>query len=376
MFEVGDWLDFHKIDAEFVQDCLTSLTDGRFISEMGDSQVNQGGSDRFEIPGRRRDCIVRYVRPAIFLLLGRDDLVDMIDNVGWSELDSVSLPPHTIDHGAGHSPEIYMAWRGTAEDLVCLAHEVAHAVQIQLSGGALMPPVARETCAFLGELSLIAYARRMEPELAALLVQVWRDENKRYLGADCDALTQSLGDLNSAYDYRMNYPLARMAAVALFNKSDKTVLQSLFSAGSDAMRYLPLDEIADRAANIANLLPALPPPDAERPAIGAYRSLGAMVLLDIDGWKGDSEQAIGEYYAAMLAHMQQGTAFIGLRPDGRPLGYATWDVDDDGKIVLRRQCAPFGDHLILQQTLQQHLASGDPVIAWHDRSSRAEQVAW
>ena len=185
-----------------------------------------------------------------------------------------------------------------------------------------MPPVARETCAFLGELALIYWAKQNQTDLAARLLRVWREENQRYFGDDRALLRVALGGPESAYTYRMNYPLARAAAVVMWRAGAD--LQRLFKAGSEAMNLLPLAKIADVAGLSQNYLPPMPPPDTDQPAIDAYRALGAMALLDIDFWKGESERRIEGYYANLLHHLHNRTAFIALDEVRRPVGYASW----------------------------------------------------
>jgi hemolysin-activating ACP:hemolysin acyltransferase len=268
-----------------------------------------------------------------------------------------------------------MSWQGSISDLMCLAHEVAHAVQLQLSAGSFMPPVARETCAFLGELALIDWARRNQTDLATKLLQVWREENQRYFGDDCALLRAALVDPESAYTYRMNYPLARAAAVVMWRAGAD--LQRLFKAGSEAINLLPLARIADVAGLSQNYLPPLPLPYTDQPAVDAYRALGAMALLDIDFWKGESERRIEDYYANLLHHLQNRTAFVALDEARRPVGYSTWRKATGGNTVtLTRQAAPFGDHLLLQKSLERHLGQNTDVKAQHPRSARQEQVAW
>lgn len=127
-----------------------------------------------------------------------------------------------------------------------------------------------------------------------------------------------------------------------------------------------------------NYLPELPNAEEGRPAINAYRSLGMMALLDIDYWEGESEKSIGEYYAARLAHMQSQTALVAIGKERKPVGYALWDTEphDTHIIRLKRQAAPFGDHLELQKKLQARLPKGATVYSHHSRSAREEQTAW
>jgi hemolysin-activating ACP:hemolysin acyltransferase len=172
----------------------------------------------------------------------------------------------------------------------------------------------------------------------------------------------------------MNYPLARAAAVVMWRS--RTDLQRLFRAGSEAMAILPIVVIADVASLSQNYLPPLPLPDTDQPAVDAYRALGAMALLDIDFWKGVSERRIEDYYATLLHHLQNRTAFIALDEVRRPAGYATWrNADGDNTVTLTRQVAPFGDHLLLQKALERHLGQESDVLALHSRSARQQQVA-
>lgn len=101
-----------------------------------------------------------------------------------------------------------------------------------------------------------------------------------------------------------------------------------------------------------------------------------MVLLDLEHGQGEAEQRIEEYYTSRLDHLQKGTVFIGLNPDGKPLGYATWQIGEEKHIALQRQCAPFGDHLAFQRMLERRLPGSQPVMARHVRSARLEQRAW
>jgi hemolysin-activating ACP:hemolysin acyltransferase len=111
--------------------------------------------------------------------------------------------------------------------------------------------------------------------------------------------------------------------------------------------------------------------------VDAYRVLGAMALLDIDFWKGQSEQRIEDYYSTLLHHLQNRTAFVALDEVRRPVGYAIWrKTDGEDTVTLRRQAAPFGDHLLLQKALERHLGQKSDVQAQHPRSARQEQRAW
>ena len=133
-----------------------------------------------------------------------------------------------------------------------------------------------------------------------------------------------------------------------------------------------------RLISMDNYLPEVPEAETVRSAINAYRYLGMMLLLDIDYWQGESEKTIKEYYSTRLAHMHSRTALVGIGKERKPIGYAIWDAgkDDASIIRLKRQAAPFGDHLELQKKLEARLPENAKVLSYHARSAREEQVAW
>jgi hypothetical protein len=289
-----------------------------------------------------------------------------------------SQAPHVIDYGHGRNPTVTMAWKNDAESLMHLVHEVSHALQINLSQDSKMPPLAREVCAFLGELSLMAYIHRHGPSnLLRALLEVWHAHNTRYLGEDLEQLSEATLTDGAAYHYRLNYPIARLIACELFAQGTGPWLEELFASGVDAMSHLPIAQMANAAGRRANYLPALPMSSTDQHALGAYRSLGAMALLEIEYWNGVSETPLGDVYQGLLRHMQKQTAFIALDRYHRPLGYATWDqAPEANRITLTRQAAPFGDHLELQKSLSKHLRHDAGVASRNVRSARSEQEAW
>ena len=376
MNRIEDWLELHRLDATLVQDVLAAYRAGALSSQP--LPASDAPDATVRLPARH-ECFVNIVVPALVGSLDDDvDVRDALHDIEFAELHSDGpRNPHTVDPGNGGPPIVVMAWRGRVDDLACLAHECAHALQIRLSGHDTMPPVAREACAFLGELLLVDHASRHNPALFKALLQTWTIENESYLGADLDALSDALSKSGTAYQYRQNYPVARLAAVQLFGRRAQHGLHDLFASGGGAMKHLPVESMANRAGDVASHLAPMPESDADRPGMDAYRRLGARTLLDIDYWKGASEERIGDYYARQLRHGRERTVFLALDDDRKPVGYATWSVSPDGgSVPLARQAAPFGDHLALQRALEQHLHAAGAVDAHHSRSARARQAAW
>lgn len=378
MDRIEDWLRLHGLDATLVQDFLAAFRAGALSAQPFPALIPPCETDTSIPLPTRHECFTEIVVPA--LACGLDDDARVTEAIHGIEFAGFPADgpriPHTVDPGSSGSLVIVMDWQGRVDDLACLAHEFAHALQIRLSGHDTMPPVAREACAFLGELLLVDHARRHDPALFGALLQTWTAENATYLGVDLDTLSDALSNPETAYQYRQNYPVARLAAVQMFRRRAQHGLHDLFASDGGAMKHLPVESMANRAGNIPNHLPPMPAPDAEKPRLDAYRRLGAMTLLDIDYWEGTSEERIGEYYASHLDHGRERTAFVALDGDRKPVGYATWSVSPDGSVTLARQAAPFGDHLTLQRALERHLRGTGRVEALHSRSARERQAAW
>ncbi len=379
MHSFSDWRHLHGIDAATLEDIIAAFRSGAVSTQpYTPSEITSRRGDGPSL-AKQNECYEKLVIPAFLSAFGNSARVlaalTSTRFTGFDEEDA--KVPYTLDCGKGDAPRIVMSWWGRPADLICLAHETAHALQIILSDHERMTPLARETCAFLGELLVIEHARRHHPSLFALLHDVWRAESRRYLGADLDTLAAAVADPTTPYHYRQNYPLARLAAVHLFRRRKPGQLHALFASGDCAMPHLPLEAMANRAGDIANYLPPMPAPDPERPSMEAYRSLGAMVLLDIDRLQGRSEERIEAYYGELLKHLQDQTAYVALNSDDRPVGYATWaNRSGDGAVTLTRQSAPFGDHLMVQKSLERHLGWSGRVAAHHAKSAQQAQIAW
>jgi hypothetical protein len=372
LYAFSDWLDLHQLSVPVAQDLIAAYHWGRLDGDLQAAEAAPGSRTAGTALRSRSACYDEIVLPALSAgFRSRHDIADQLARVIFADDGATDANgrPYTLDPGKGLAPIISMSWCEQAQDLVCLAHETAHALQIILSEHAPMPPVARETCAFLGELLLVDHARRHAPGLAQALQDVWNAQNEGYLGGDLDTLSDALQDPQTPYHYRVNYPLARLAAVEMFGQGDGPWLHDLFSSGRDGMRHLPIEAMANRADDIVTDLPPVPCGDAARPALDAYRSLGAMALLDIEDHSAESRKRIADYYAGVAGHLRDGTAFVALNEDRRPFGYASWEGSADGARREHR-VAPFGDHRRLQHRLDRHFI-GASAIAADDANTEA-----
>jgi hypothetical protein len=285
--------------------------------------------------------------------------------------------PYTIDRGGDQPPFVSLSYQGTPADALCVAHEFGHALQYHLAKGRFIPPILRELAAFFAEKAFLDFIQKNRNELYETLHSAWQQDNRIYFGDDTKNLSDALKSPTAPYTYRMNYPLARLLSDKLFEALPRGDRSKIYYGSLPLTEYLH-NTHRNGAAPMNNYLPEVPEAEKDRPAVNAYRTLGAMALLDIDYWQGESEKSIEEYYLARLGHMQTQTAFVAIDSDRKPIGYATWEPDpNDAKIVrLKRQAAPFGDHLELQEKLQARLPENVTVLSHHSRSAREEQVAW
>lgn len=123
--------------------------------------------------------------------------------------------PFTYDLGFQRLPFVSLHYQDRPADLLAMAHEFGHALQIVASwksGEGQMPPVARETCAFLGELAVIHHSQVRFP----LLSFSHRKADTNYFDNKTQELKIAIQDGRAPYSYGWNYPIARLAARCVF----------------------------------------------------------------------------------------------------------------------------------------------------------------
>ncbi|MEX3315343.1 hypothetical protein [Sulfitobacter sp. PS-8MA] len=133
------------------------------------------------------------------------------------------------DNGRG-LPYISCPWQGCQNDLLTLAHEFGHALQIVASEERAMPPVLRETCASQSELWLIAELGKSDPRLSQKLANVFESRAHYTFVEDAPALHAALADPDRPYQYQWNYPLAQSLAWRFEQKLEDEMLVSVFQS--------------------------------------------------------------------------------------------------------------------------------------------------
>lgn len=119
---------------------------------------------------------------------------------------------------------------GGGGDVLLMAHEFGHALQLHCVPGAAVPPVMRETCAFLAEDLVIAGLRDLAPDLAQSAHAELMRQSRRSLGPMRDRLVACLSRPDKPYAYDWNYPPARVFAHHLSAAGLPQQLEAMFYA--------------------------------------------------------------------------------------------------------------------------------------------------
>ncbi|MEM6487450.1 MAG: hypothetical protein AAF677_04140, partial [Pseudomonadota bacterium] len=265
--------------------------------------------------------------------------------------------PRCVIPRAGQGPWLRSPYTGSVGDLLWLAHEFGHAVQAVAADGCDVPPVARETCAFLAELALLDHAAHRAPALAASLCAAWRRHAGRYYGADRIDLTAALdaAERPAAYDYRWNYPPAHLLARAIHRAGAGAAgaagaVGALFRAEAPGFALLQPGR-HDVEPMRANPLP--PAPDAP----DALAMLGIAAALEAEAWAPGLARPIGDWVARRAAAIAEGRVFLGVDGARRPVGFAHWRMREGEGPAIDGLTAPFVAPPLFRAGLAERLAA-------------------
>ena len=158
--------------------------------------------------------------------------------------------PFTYDLGFQNLPFVSLHYQDRPADLLAVAHEFGHAVQIVASWRSRevqMPPVARECCAFMAELSLLT----IQIERAEDLSVCHQMDDVLYLEESKTVLKSALLDDQSPYRYDWNYPLARQLAGQLMKAGETDQAAAIFRSGQDGGFLLAQHSMSRKHKEIA-----------------------------------------------------------------------------------------------------------------------------
>lgn len=352
---VQDWLDLHQLTPEEVFEILL-LSEVFLLEQRPD---NTGKSTPFpkisfdmawDLAG---EALIEYF-PTQSSLISHTCLTSIKIKKEVGDVDC----PRTIDRGPGSPPALELKWDGKAEDLLHMAHEMAHAVQLNARAEAFIPPLLRETAAFVGEIALLRHLVRTGSIASTAVHAEWVRQGSWYLGRDLGDLREALESEGTPYFYEHNYPPARILALALDHYCAAEDIWQVFEGRWTVRDCLSLIGSDIGSRQIENNLPSAPNTSSEFPALDAYRKLGMMIHLDLAASQEASERCIEAYYHNLFRHRKDRSWFVATTAKCKPVGYATWEWDHQARSGVRnvQKTAPFGDHDFLTHALDTHLS--------------------
>jgi hypothetical protein len=367
---MGDWLKLHHLDANRVLEIISAFKAGKlpaipaFLSERASELLSENAvSPNHELKFTFEEAKQKYVFTSFSSYFGTTLRIDgfklFFDNLKFELLAEppASFRPFTSDLGKDQNTKITLCWTGSVADVVCLAHEVAHALQTSLSNHEFMVPLARETSAFFGELILLEWIAKHDPENFNSFLSVWEIENHKYLGEYAYVLASAVKNGDSAYKYELNYPIARMKAVEFFEAKSMLEMVEFFKSGHQAVHQLFIKTCSPNNLDVFAFMPPYIVGKDEKLEIDLYRELGMMALLDIRHQTSASKIALGNYHVKQLSHLLQQTAFIGMKRNQKPAGYVTWVQNGDlgDAILITQKTVSKDDQPALQRALSSRL---------------------
>lgn len=128
---------------------------------------------------------------------------------------------YSLSDGPGSLPVVRVPFSGRASDVMSVAHEFGHALQFFVTRLPIIPPVVRETAAFLSEQIFLGHIEEVYPEHYETLSKWHLIQGQLHQGPNAKELIRAAAQQGiMPYTYRHNYPLAYAGASQLFDLED------------------------------------------------------------------------------------------------------------------------------------------------------------
>lgn len=214
-YTLDDWLHLHDLSAPMLLEFLEQI-------EMPPAPEKDISSPP-KMPSRLSfEQALEWITDGIHIYFPERSphFTNLIDQIQFeTQQEGMDYPCVTFD-GLGTQPTVYCDFDGSPEDVLMLAHECGHAIQFLVAQKDFIPPIWRETFAFLTELILVQHAETKSNEMGAYLRWEMKQGNQRYFGKDLRDLSGALLLKNRGYYYRANYTPARILAYRIFTNCD------------------------------------------------------------------------------------------------------------------------------------------------------------
>ncbi len=220
---MADWLVLHGLTPESCLHLLGPEASEQVSAEHRPPEVTvPSGSDLWTLSSE----ILQVQAPALAAQIARTTEQTLTQFAPDTERFPRAFTLHDIGNGR---PYVSCPCKGTAGDVIRVAHEFGHA--LQLMSGPPLPPVLREICAFASEALVVRGLRDRNPKLAEVASAVLVANTRHDLGRLHQDLRARLSQPDCPYDYDWNYPLSRCLTVRLMQMPDETLLTKLFCEG-------------------------------------------------------------------------------------------------------------------------------------------------
>lgn len=140
------------------------------------------------------------------------------------------------DNGKGR-PYVSIPYKGSARDILTLAHEFGHVIQISNTNAPFTPPVLREVSAFMSEGWLIDFLGGFDAKLRDQILAPWKRSISADFGIRRAVFLTACKTPQAPYDYAWNYPLARRLALATTDTMEPNMKWQLFNGSLDVTTF-------------------------------------------------------------------------------------------------------------------------------------------
>ena len=221
---LADWLALHGLDPAELRSRLALMQAPAAIATPD--------------PALAKDAVLPMVLDALGRALpGAEPVLQRLKTDVQIDLspDPARFPRAFTLHDDGRGlPFVSCPLKGRMSDLLLVMHELGHACQSLAAGRADLPPVQRETAAYLAEELLL----RADPDRALVLRALHRARTARIMARDGAALAQAT--MTTPYHYNWNYPIARDLAARATAHLPVTALWGVYTGKVEMAQLLRL----------------------------------------------------------------------------------------------------------------------------------------
>lgn len=211
-----DWLNIHDLTSPFLSSVLK-----KHFTRISPFVEKFDETEDYAIVSYQK--ALSWIRSSLIEYFGSLDanVGQVFDRINVRSQSDDMEYPCVIFEGVGYAPVVYCNYDGTPDDVLNLAHEYGHALQFELAGKAFIPPIWRETAAFICEFLVVEYIQKSNKNYSQILKTIMLKHDDVLFGDELKTLKKALETDKHPYYYRANYPVARIIAKQIIEKRNK-----------------------------------------------------------------------------------------------------------------------------------------------------------